>query len=103
MPNPLNKNDTTILPVTACFECPLSYAEQRETWCSHPLGPKPPVRKLALSPECPLKEAPAIVMLKKDADALEEMLRRLGKKIEYVLAQQDTPKTGQDKTRQDNG
>lgn len=73
--------NNSIFAVSECWECPLSDASNGATWCTHPDGPTPPVEPRVIPDVCPLRKAPAIIMLKKEADKLSEILTRLGERL----------------------
>lgn len=77
MPQSNEKDDCAIIPVTVCFECPLSYAENCGTWCTHPAGPHGAVDPVKLADKCPLQNGPAIVMLKLEADQIGRLLNEI--------------------------
>ena len=77
----MSGKNNSIIEVTECWECPLSYVTAGSTWCSHPDGPRAALHARECPPKCPLRKAPAIVMLKEQADEISGMLTRLGERL----------------------
>ena len=71
----------SIIAVSECWECPLSYVTAGSTWCSHPDGPRSALHARECPTECPLRKAPALVMLKEQADEISNLLTRLGERL----------------------
>lgn len=77
----MSGKNNSIIAVSECWECPLVDTSNGASWCTHPDGPHPPIQPRTCPNTCPLRKAPALVMLKDQADELEGTLTKLGERL----------------------